>query len=568
MVRRVINRIFIAMFLATAMGCGGGYQVSEEPPTPQAATSSVPDRPTLESKIADLLSKVAASKNDAAVKTILKNQLEKASAKLQEESLEDSELESIASTLDTIEAQNTIAQNSVTTSSSTSASSASTSMLNLTQLSADSGTPLTVKSNSSTSMQLGLFTSDYVSSTAGSGLIFGKGATTGDTYSTIDAVKSSGVADLVLQGSGGKVGIGTTSPVAMTEIVTAAESFPGGYANNIRVTSTNYPSLWLRRSSNTTGFLIGVDNNGLNLLSENSGTAASRLTISSTGNVGIGTTAPTTTLHVTNTAGGVISRFTGSAANLTLSETSGNYSILNSNSSAGITFEAANNITASGGVLNATTGMTVGANPYTSTSLLVTGKDSTSGTAGLNVQNSSSSSLIYARDDGNVGIGTTAPGYRLTVNGQPGANGFTLFTNYSDRRLKTDIKPLEAGMLAKVMALRPSSFYYNKLTGYDEKTRSRKLHGFIAQDLKEVFPEMVAETKIGGKNFLDTNLSFLQIYLVKAIQELKAGIEAFFVSQSARIAKLEEENANLKEKIETINTALCELRPNFSLCSP
>ena len=520
----MIKKIFIAIFLASAIGCGGGYQVNEEPSTPQAAASSTPDRPTLESKIAALLTAVAASKNDAAVKTILKSQLEKASAKLQEESLDDGELESIASTLDTIEAQNAIAQNSITATSATTGSSstastsssssttASSSMLNLTQLSTDSGTPLTSKSNATTFTQLGLFTSDYVSSTAGSGLIFGKGATTGDTYSTIDAVKSTGGADLVLQGSGGNVGIGTTSPGSLLDIRgghlrVGSNTFAKGTLSSGEIAvdngSTDSPGIHFYTAANTNW---GLDNSG-------------------------GTLRFVTNL---DEAGGVARALMDGAGRFTLTYPGASYMRLTDTAANGGSFDLQSTV--------------VG---VTSTFYLT----------------NSITPLLAVQSGGNVGIGTTTPGYLLTVNGQPAANGYTLFTNYSDRRLKQNIKALEGGILEKVLALKPSSFYYNKLTGYDDKTRSRKIHGFIAQDLKGVFPEMVAETKIGEKNYLDTNLSFLQVYIVKAIQELKSSFDKLFESQSERIKNLEAENSKLKENDEQMKSALCELHPNLSFCS-
>ncbi|MCX6116630.1 MAG: tail fiber domain-containing protein [Proteobacteria bacterium] len=192
------------------------------------------------------------------------------------------------------------------------------------------------------------------------------------------------------------------------------------------------------------------------------------------------------------------------------------------------------------------------------------------------------SSVFQINDGGNVGIGTTSPGYKLTVNGEPGANGYTAFTNYSDRRLKRDINPISDGILEKVLALKPSSFYYNELSGYDEETRNRKVNGFIAQELREVFPEMVHETKIHGKDYFDTNLSSLQIYLVKAVQELKSYVDSMFGSQSREIAELKAANAALTAKVEAENAALkaekdaeiaqlkaviCELKPDAPLCA-
>ncbi|MFA5224529.1 MAG: tail fiber domain-containing protein [Candidatus Omnitrophota bacterium] len=129
---------------------------------------------------------------------------------------------------------------------------------------------------------------------------------------------------------------------------------------------------------------------------------------------------------------------------------------------------------------------------------------------------------------GNVSIGTTTSTYKLTLNGQPGANGYTNWTNYSDRRLKEDIQGLSGGVIDKIMKLKPSTFKYNEkyyqVTGYTKE--DKKLYGFVAQEIQEVFPEMVTERKIGDGSYLDTNLTNLQIYLVKAVQEQQDIIKA------------------------------------------
>ena len=139
------------------------------------------------------------------------------------------------------------------------------------------------------------------------------------------------------------------------------------------------------------------------------------------------------------------------------------------------------------------------------------------------------SSLYVNSSTGNVGIGTTAPGYKLTLNGQPAANGYTAWTNYSDRRLKDNVIDLitddKTNILDKISKLRPVTFNYNELTGYDEETRSRRISGFIAQELQEIFPQMVATTTINGTEYLDTNLSDLSLYLVEGMKELLNKIE-------------------------------------------
>ncbi|MCX6036523.1 MAG: tail fiber domain-containing protein, partial [Chloroflexi bacterium] len=83
----------------------------------------------------------------------------------------------------------------------------------------------------------------------------------------------------------------------------------------------------------------------------------------------------------------------------------------------------------------------------------------------------------------------------------------------------------------KITQLKPATFNYNDLyyqtTGYTG-SKDRQITGFIAQELQQVFPEMVNTGKDG---YLDTNLSNLDIYLVKAIQEQQSQI----ASLSAKI---------------------------------
>ena len=136
----------------------------------------------------------------------------------------------------------------------------------------------------------------------------------------------------------------------------------------------------------------------------------------------------------------------------------------------------------------------------------------------------------------NLGGALCSSSYVLQVNGNPAAAGYTAWTNYSDARLKENVENFGTGpVLDKIAQLRPVSFNYNELTGFDEAARERRASGFIAQELETVFPDMVGTTTIKDTEYLDTNLSNLNLYLVKAIQELKAVVDA----QAARIAALE-----------------------------
>jgi hypothetical protein len=151
-----------------------------------------------------------------------------------------------------------------------------------------------------------------------------------------------------------------------------------------------------------------------------------------------------------------------------------------------------------------------------------------SGSSNFSINNAADSViLVRLFDGGNFAIGSsTDNGYKLQLNGQPGANGYTLWTNYSDIRLKENIEDINAdNILDKLNKLRPVTFNYNALSNYDIETRNRKISGFIAQELKQIFPEMVGTVILNDIEYLDTNTSNLQLYLLKAIQELSKKLE-------------------------------------------
>jgi len=209
-----------------------------------------------------------------------------------------------------------------------------------------------------------------------------------------------------------------------------------------------------------------------------------RMTITSAGNVGIGTSSPNNTY-----------------SGLTIYGSDPSLSMTTSNSGGWVWTQYVN----SSGTNNFSMGVNQ-AVPYW----------------GVKVGAGMDSPTLVVSSGGNVLIGTTTDnGYKLNVNGQPGANGYTLWTNYSDLRLKENVTNLDANnILERINNLRPVTYNYNELSGFDEETRNRRISGFIAQELKEVFPDMVGTIKIKNIEYYDTNLSNLTLYLVKAIQEL------------------------------------------------
>ena len=111
------------------------------------------------------------------------------------------------------------------------------------------------------------------------------------------------------------------------------------------------------------------------------------------------------------------------------------------------------------------------------------------------------------------------------------ANNFTdvVYNTNSDIRLKTIVdKPMNA--LEKILQITPRSYYWNEETDpitWEKLAPDKKTidYGFIAQELYEVFPQMIT---VGGDDPKtqpwQIDYSRITPLLVKAIQELSAKV--------------------------------------------
>ncbi len=108
----------------------------------------------------------------------------------------------------------------------------------------------------------------------------------------------------------------------------------------------------------------------------------------------------------------------------------------------------------------------------------------------------------------------------------------------SDSKLKKEIKPMSSSILAKVLQLNPSTYFYNNsressLLGL---TQNQIQGGFIAQELERIFPELVEEKTVpvltGKKENPVENVTYKGVnylglipYMVAASQEQQKLIE-------------------------------------------
>jgi hypothetical protein len=190
---------------------------------------------------------------------------------------------------------------------------------------------------------------------------------------------------------------------------------------------------------------------------------------------------------------------------------------------------------------------------------------STSATNFLNIGNSFFGTLL---PEGNVtntlptsfpgvafGIATASPATALEVGGDITddnvLNCSTLKTDVngkincvsSDERLKQDITPLDAtDSLSAIESLTPVSFYWK-----DSSNGPEQQLGFLAQDVQQIFPELVGKTAptiLTPDGTLTLNYLGLIAPLVKAVQELASEVGGFAQSITTTVLNATTGNFN------------------------
>jgi len=165
----------------------------------------------------------------------------------------------------------------------------------------------------------------------------------------------------------------------------------------------------------------------------------SRLFVGNNGNIGFGTTAPSANLDISATTDTSLQLQTQSGAAfgprfvLANNGTSGRtYTILSTGSSntggAGLLQFYDNTAGAVRATIDASGNLSVGNQTNPASRLVVKGSGTSSAASALNVTDSSNVSLFFVRNDGNVGLGTTAPLARLDVQGSATLSGNLTFS--------------------------------------------------------------------------------------------------------------------------------------------
>jgi hypothetical protein len=327
--------------------------------------------------------------------------------------------------------------------------------------------------------------------------------------------------------TGSRVGMGTATPQSVLHVsgtvsygsvrispTAAAGESAIAFFTDVAGTDTN--DAWVVGHAgwgNTGDFVIGNENNGAG--------GNVRLLIEKAGNVGINDTSPGTKLVISHQG--------------TINTTTPGTTLYNIHFTGLSTNDNAQGITFNGGGSGAQAGLYVqGSSAYGTKMYFATTNDYGAG----------SKTRMMIDHSGNVGIGITSPTTTFDVNGSarivtalgvgtaPSANQGEIRATHevtayysSDARLKENINPL-SNALNKLLQVNGVEFdwteeYINKRGGEDGYFVRKHDVGIIAQEIKEVLPEVVAEREDG---YLAVRYEKIVPLLIEAIKELQAEI--------------------------------------------
>jgi hypothetical protein len=287
-----------------------------------------------------------------------------------------------------------------------------------------------------------------------------------------------------------QTGIGTTTPVTKLHVKSNGPTF--------RLEGTDHTYMEFYPQGSTTRFgWIGfpsANSNDLTISSQNASGSlifntnnVERFRVNSSGLVGIGNSAPISTLTVGNATGTI-------PGEITLYPTTGSFE---------------------GGQINikkSLVGSTV--------DWIIDQYGTSASEARLRIFNTTEANGIIIKENGFIGMGTSNPTVRLQVAGDIIANSIA---GSSDTRFKTNILPIE-NPLHKVLQLRGVTFDWKTKEFPNRMFSENRALGFIAQEVEQVIPEVV-QTENNSEGFKSVQYDKVVALLVEAVKEQQKQIE-------------------------------------------
>lgn len=151
--------------------------------------------------------------------------------------------------------------------------------------------------------------------------------------------------------------------------------------------------------------------------------------------------------------------------------------------------------------------------------------------------------IVLNGDGGNVGIGRVPLANKLEVEGTASKATATAWLSNSDRRIKTDVRPVTHA-LATLDRVRPVAFHYTaEYRKAHPGIEDREFLNVIAQEFAEVFPDAVkgsGERLADGSEILQVDTYPATITALAAIKELHAEVKAMREQNAALVRRVSE----------------------------
>jgi archaellum component FlaC len=158
-----------------------------------------------------------------------------------------------------------------------------------------------------------------------------------------------------------------------------------------------------------------------------------------------------------------------------------------------------------------------------------------SGTGWTYISTKNTSNAFVMNKDGYAAFNKDPSSYRLDVNGDVNASSYNAGSDY---RIKTNVKPLDASFNIDVL----------KPVTYTNTRHGRQDVGFIAHEVQEHYPFLVTGEK-DGEQIQSLNYSGLIGLLTKEIQDLKRRL----AETEAKVASVETNVRTIETKVEEVD---------------